>query len=293
MTATPPLPTGLPPPLTAECASRIWLGTAGWSYLPDWSGTFYPPSTSASDALARYVEAFPFVEVDATFYAAPAASTVERWARLLPENGRMSFKAPKELVQDTALRPPGVPFGHFCDTLLAHLGERVARIVVQMPPGFVRTPTNDESLRVFVREWAAQVPLAIEFRHVGWRRMAVLDLLREHSVTMVGQDLQDVPNLDRGAFNTSADAAYIRLIGQHDGMSKDRIQRPQEAGRAWWVDRIGELVAAQVRDVYVVANNHYEGHAPATLRALAAELRAARLPVVPFTGWPDGQVSLF
>ena len=37
-------------------------------------------------------------------------------------------------VQDTALRPPDVPFGHFAHTLLAPLGDRVGAIVVQMPP---------------------------------------------------------------------------------------------------------------------------------------------------------------
>ena len=59
------------------------------------------------------------------------------------------------------------------------------------------------------------------------------------------------------------------------------------------MERIGDLVAAQVRHIYVVVNNHFEGHAPATLRALGRELEDRRLPVVPFTGWPDGQVSLF
>ena len=273
--------------------SSIWLGTAGWSYLPDWSGSFYPPGTSSSEAFARYVEAFRFVEVDSTFYAAPALTTVDRWADLLPADGRMSFKAPRELVQDTALRPPEVPFRHFCEMLLERLGDRLARIVVQMPPGFLRTPANDASLRQFCDRWAHQVPLAIELRHVSWRRLAILELLRAHDVPMISHDLRDVPDLDRASFDTSREAAYIRLIGQHDGIAKDHIQRAQDEGRAWWVERIGDLVAAQVRHIYVVVNNHYEGHAPATLRALSNELGARSLPVVPSTGWPDGQVSLF
>jgi len=62
--------------------TTVWLGTAGWSYFPDWVGTFYPPGTQPSDALARYVEAFRFVEIDSAFYAAPARGTVERWAEL-------------------------------------------------------------------------------------------------------------------------------------------------------------------------------------------------------------------
>ena len=51
--------------LTADdrTMSTIWLGTAGWSYLPDWSGSFYPLGTGSSDALERYFQAFRFVEV--------------------------------------------------------------------------------------------------------------------------------------------------------------------------------------------------------------------------------------
>ena len=49
-----------------------------------------------------------------------------------------------------------------------------------------------------------------------------------------------------------------------------------------------------MRDTFVVVNNHYEGHAPATLRSLAAELRTLdNVEVVESPGWPDGQVSLF
>ena len=56
--------------------TTVWLGTAGWSYFPDWLGPFYPAGTRPADALARYAEAFRFVEIDSTFYAAPAPETV-------------------------------------------------------------------------------------------------------------------------------------------------------------------------------------------------------------------------
>ena len=272
---------------------QVWLGTAGWSYLPDWVGPFYPVGTSASDALARYVEAFRFVEIDSTFYAAPAPSTIERWSSLMPTDFRVSFKTPRELVQDTGLRPPDVPFGNFCSTLMDALGTRVARIVVQMPPGFVRDPHNDVALRAFCQQWAPHVPLAIELRHNSWMHPAVDDCMRAHDVARVSNDLHDVPGLGRHCYDTSNKTAYIRLIGRHDGISKDRIQRPQDDARQWWSERIAELVARGVRHVYVVVNNHYEGHAPATLRILGDELRAVGCNVVAFNGHPDGQVALF
>ena len=277
--------------------AHVWLGTAGWSYLPDWAGAFYPAGTTASDALARYFEAFRFVEVDSTFYAAPVASTLDRWAEIMPATGfRVSFKAPKALVQETGLRPPDVPFGHFCASLLDRFGERLARVVVQMPPGFIRNPTNEVSLRAFVRQWAEHVPLAIELRHPSWHVAPVAQILAELDVTWVSNDLRDVPDLDRAAHSTSRSVAYLRLIGQHDGIAKDRIQRPQDQARAWWVGQVVAMAEAGVRHIYIVVNNHYEGHAPGTLRTLAAEFRRVASPAVDLVesrGWPDGQVSLF
>jgi uncharacterized protein YecE (DUF72 family) len=271
----------------------VWLGTAGWSYLPDWSGSFYPPGTTASQALERYVEAFRFVEVDSTFYAAPALATIDRWSRIFPADFRASFKAPKELVQDTRLNVPDVPFGHFCGSLADRLQERLAMIVVQMQPSFARTPSTDDAVRRFVERWSTEFPLAIEFRHTDWREPDIGEFLRSNHVAMVSNDLHDVPELGRGFFDTSNSHAYIRLIGRHDGIGKDQIVRPQTEARAWWVERIAELSERGVGHVYVVANNHYEGHAPATLRTLAGELTDRGLRVVSSPGWPNGQVNLF
>ena len=273
--------------------STVWLGTAGWSYLPDWAGSFYPLGTSSSQTLERYVEAFRFVEVDSTFYAAPALTTIDRWASIFPKDFRSSFKAPRELVQDTMLNVPEVPFGHFAGSLTDRLQDRLSAIVVQMQPSFLRTPENDETFRQFIKTWAPRFPLAIEFRHVSWRRQIVLDFLREHSVSMVSNDLHDVPDLDRGSFDTSDHYAYIRLIGRHDGIGKGHIQRPQTEARAWWVERIAAMAERGVRNIYVVANNHYEGHAPATLRTLIDELTAHHVAVAASPGWPNGQVKLF
>lgn len=274
--------------------TQVWLGTAGWSYFPDWVGSFYPVGTTQSDALARYVEAFRFVEIDSTFYAAPSLTTLERWASIMPATFRLSAKVPKEIVQDTALRVPEVPFRHFTRTMLEALGERLATFVVQMPPGFIRSPSNESALRAFLRAWSDRVPLAVELRHRSWHVGDVDAALRAHDVAWVSNDLHDVPDLDRAAHDTSRTTAYLRLIGRHDGLSKDRIQRPQEDGRAFWRHHIAALAERGVEKVFVVVNNHYEGHAPATLRTLADELAAVPgLNVMASPGWPNGQVTLF
>ncbi len=273
--------------------AKIWLGTAGWSYLPDWVGPFYPPGTSQPESLERYLEAFNFVEIDSTFYAAPALTTIDRWGALFPEHSRVSCKAPKELVQDTGLRPPEVPFGHFYRSLRNALGDRLSNIVVQMQPSFARTAQNDLALREFVNQWGPHMPLAIELRSNSWNHPAVDEVLREFDIARVSNDLHDVPDLERLCYDTSNQSAYIRLIGKHDGISKDQILRPQTEALAWWADQIDQLSGRGVRNIFVVVNNHYEGHAPETLRTFGATLSGRGLDVVAFNGHPNGQARLF
>ena len=55
------------------------IGTQGWNY-DSWIGPFYPEGTKPVDFLRVYARAFNTVEVDSTFYAIPAASTVRDWA---------------------------------------------------------------------------------------------------------------------------------------------------------------------------------------------------------------------
>ncbi|MCU1462943.1 MAG: hypothetical protein JWO37_3018 [Acidimicrobiales bacterium] len=275
----------------AAVVTTVWLGTAGWSYFPDWVGPFYPAGTRPADALERYTEAFRFVEVDSTFYAAPAPETVERWAELMPADFRVAVKAPRALVQETGLHPPDAAFDHFCRVLLAPLASRLARVVVQMPPSFDRRPEHDVALRAFCSRWAAEVPLAIELRDPSWLVEPVRELMAVHDVAWVCNDIAGMP---RVAVRTARSCAYVRLIGSHDGIRDTAtIQRPQPEGRQFWVDQVHAWAVDDIEDVYITVNNHYEGHAPATARALADALHGVGVDLRIGAGHPEGQLPLF
>ena len=70
----------------------------------------------------------------------------------------------------------------------------------------------------------------------------------------------------------TADFAYLRWIGVHDAVARfDRVvfDRSAEIGR--WAAAIAAR-PARLRRVCGYVNNHYAGHAPATVRALYAAL---------------------
>src|SRR5690349_4572021 len=61
-----------------RCCMTIYIGTSGWSYN-HWDGVFYPPGTPQRERLAYYVQHFPTVEINSTYYRWPANSTFVSW----------------------------------------------------------------------------------------------------------------------------------------------------------------------------------------------------------------------
>src|SRR5262245_20421935 len=89
-------------------ATDIRIGTASWTdpgFVEDW----YPPKLPTSQRLHCYAEHFNYVEVNATFYAIPAARTVERWCSETPADFLFDIKLPKILSRhsmQTKFLPP-------------------------------------------------------------------------------------------------------------------------------------------------------------------------------------------
>ena len=54
----------------------VRIGTSGWSY-DHWDGVLYPPGLPVRKRLARYVEVFDTVELNASFYRWPRDATFE------------------------------------------------------------------------------------------------------------------------------------------------------------------------------------------------------------------------
>src|SRR4051812_11853110 len=78
----------------------ILVGTASWTdkSLID-SGKFYPQDVKSPEARLRYYAVqFPLVEVDASYYAIPAATVAEHWAQRTPQHFIFNVKAFRALT---------------------------------------------------------------------------------------------------------------------------------------------------------------------------------------------------
>jgi uncharacterized protein YecE (DUF72 family) len=259
--------------------SDVRLGGQGWSES-DWNGVFYPRGLKAGDRLATYAGAFDFVEIDSTFYAAPAPQMVERWRDSVPPTFRFAAKVPQVITHDPdpASGQPRAPLAgpgwedhlaQFAETMRL-FGDRLAALLIQLPPQWHWRP---ERLAVVERALAAlprDLHWAIEFRHRGWLNDAVFALLREYGVAFTIQDLYYMP---RHVEVTTDDLAYVRLQGKRrDIVRMDAIQIERDETLDEWAEVIRALAERRIRTIVVAVNNHYQGHSPGTVAALQRRL---------------------
>jgi uncharacterized protein YecE (DUF72 family) len=282
--------------------AQIKIGTCAWSY-EDWRGVFYPEHLPAGDRLEFYGRHLPSVEVDSTFYHAPAAPVAAHWAAVTPADFAFSCKLPREITHERKLRDSTEPLREFLEALRP-MGGKLWCVLVQLPPFF--QPARDETaLRDFVRHLPSGVRFAIEFRHADWHHPRIAHLLTEHGVAWVWNDLTSLDHQQEGAFEflpDTTDFLYVRLMGDLEKKyaPNGRLIRhyreltwPRDAALESWATRVTQAMAGHTR-IFVAVSNHYEGFAPETARRLGARLGLAfpTLGTGPAGESAEGQMEL-
>lgn len=255
--------------------NRIRIGCQGWNY-DDWitgattgDRVFYPRGTRNVDMLEIYARAFETVEVDSTFYAVPSLATVEGWAKRTPPNFTFALKLPREITHQYALRSDAeVVLTEFCERARA-LGDKLAAVLIQLPPQFEATVENTRALGRFLSRLPRDIRFSVEFRSPDWLHESVLEMLTRHSVALA---LVEGPWIARARIwqfleTPAAPFAYVRWMGARDLVRFDAVQRAQDSGLRAWSERIAKL-STRVPEIYAYFSNFYEGHAPASANKL-------------------------
>jgi uncharacterized protein YecE (DUF72 family) len=185
-------------------ALTVRIGTSGWSY-DHWADVLYPLGLPAGRRLARYVEVFDTVELNASFYRWPKDSTFAAWRDQLPEGFTMSVKAHRGLTHYRRLSSPG-PWIERFERCWRLLGDRHGVLLVQLHP---EQPRDDARLDFFLRSVPEAIRVAVELRHPSWNDPTVYQLLerrRAAYVVMSGAGLACVPR-------ATTDLVYVRMHG--------------------------------------------------------------------------------
>lgn len=267
-------------------------GTSSWSEK-SWNGTFYPEGTAAADYLGVYATQFPAVEIDATYYAIPQARVVDGWASRTPPGFVMCAKFPRSIVHGgegakpdaTRVLVPEIVGAevHEFVTVMQRLGDKLGPLVIQLPffdqHAFQSGGDFLARLDGFLGALPAGPRYAVEVRNKYWLARPLCDVLRRHKAALCLVDLAYMPHpadVARRLDVVTADFAYARLIGDRKAVDAltsqfDRIVIDQSLRIARWAEVL-RTIMPRVRDTYVFANNHYAGHAPATMRELMQHL---------------------
>lgn len=227
----------------------IRIGTSGWSY-DHWDGVLYRPGLPARERLARYVEAFDTVELNASFYRWPREAAFASWRERLPDGFTMSVKAPRGLTHARRLYGPEV-WSERIARCWHELGGRREALLVQLRPDQER---DDARLDWFLGTLPDWVQVAVELRHPSWQTDAVFDLLARHGAASCVVSGAGIPCVLRA----TSRLVYVRLHGpDHDHLYAGSYS---DDDLRWWADRIHEWDAAG-HDVVAYFNNDGDGNA--------------------------------
>jgi uncharacterized protein YecE (DUF72 family) len=279
----------------------VRFGTSSFS-ATGWVGTFYPPGTKQKDYLSHYSRKLDTVEVDSTFYGSPQPKTVQGWYEKTPPGFTFAAKAPEIITHDKCLVDCNAELNEFLDAM-SNLKEKQGPLLFQFPYYAKKSGVTEDDLVTrlenFLPKLSREMKFAVEIRNKAWVTTRLLDILRQHNVALA---MIDHPYMARPkdmlAFNAvTADFAYSRLLGD-----RYEIETVTKTWDKTIVDRTKEIDEwAEVTDVlrkrvpvYTYVNNHFAGHAPATVRELRKRLlgeEPIEQPPEPATE-PSGQMSL-
>jgi uncharacterized protein YecE (DUF72 family) len=147
------------------------------------------------------------------------------------------------------------------ETRLKALSPKVGAVLFQLPPQFTK---NRERLASFLSMLPRCYPYAFEFRHASWYEDDILDLLRDHDVSLCLSDHHDAPS----PWEVTARHVYVRGHGP-GGRYKDHY--PDKTLRAWARD-IAKW-KRQRRTVFVYFDNDQKSAAPKDAKRLMELVR--------------------
>lgn len=217
----------------------LYLGCPVWSFK-GWVGNFYPKGTRSQDFLHQYARRLNSIEGNTTFYAVPAAKTLETWIEQTPGNFRFCLKIPKAISHERDLAG-GLDRTMGFVSAVRPLAARLGPMFLQLPPGF--SPRLMPELATFLSAFPKDIHLGVEVRHLDWfddeHHKKLNALLADHNMARVVIDTRPIRTLTGdesirgGAFESllearerkpdvpvfeevTADFTFLRFIGHPD-----------------------------------------------------------------------------
>jgi uncharacterized protein YecE (DUF72 family) len=282
----------------------IVVGTSSWAD-PGFVEHWYPKGLASKERLPFYAERFEAVELNSSFYAIPATSTVEGWAKATPKGFRFDVKLhkllshhsaqlkelPAELRDEVETNNRGRVLldAPLVDEMVRRTAEafepladagKLGAYLLQLTPAFDPRRNELDELAPVVNGLAPS-PVAIEFRRRSWasskRFEKVLDWLSAHDAVFVcvdappGDHVPIFPSIDAV---TSDSLAYMRCHGRntegylHGRSVAERFDYDYPKDELEEIGGRAQSLEQEAEQVHVMFNNNARELAPKAARAL-------------------------
>jgi len=211
----------------------------------------------------RYAEEFDTVEINASFYRLPLASTFEGWREKAPAGFHYAVKVNRFITHMKKLLGCRAEVDRFI-ALARPLGDKLGPLLYQLPPSLHK---NLERLDTFLGWLPEDLQQVVEFRHKSWYDEDVLALLDRHGIGFVTHDLKGLKS-PRWASGRTAYARFHGAAGKYWGRYSDESLLE-------WTDWCLEQ-SRLGRSVWCYFNNDIRGHAIEDARTLKSMVRQMR-----------------
>jgi uncharacterized protein YecE (DUF72 family) len=252
----------------------LYIGTSAFT-AAGWEGSFYPEGTKQADYLSYYATRFNSVEIDSTFYRTPTDSTVRGWASKTPDGFVFAAKVPRVITHEKVLVDCDAEFKQFVGVMDC-LDEKLGPLLLQFgyfnKKAFVGINDFLARLRPFLKKLPKDHKFVVEIRNKNWLVPQFVETPRERGVALALIDQSWMPRPAQWfeKFDPiTADFTYVRWLGDRKGIEEqtktwdkvivDRIRKLSE-----WAEILGKVHKRKIQ-IYAYANNHFAGHAPATV----------------------------
>jgi uncharacterized protein YecE (DUF72 family) len=273
------------PHVAATATGSIRVGIGGWNYAP-WRDNFYPPKWPQRRELEYASRHLDTIEINSTFYRAPAPAVYAKWRDETPAGFVFALKAPRYVTGRDRLAEAGRSIAGFIGGGLAELGDRLGPINWQLPPGMGFDPDDLARFMDLLPSETDGLRLrhALEVRHPGFACEAYLAEARNRGVGTVFTDSPAQPSFA----DSTGGFIYARLkcsvASIPEGYSAEALHAWARRARSWAqgadpadLPRAGadDGVAAAARDVFIYFIGAAKERNPAAAMALAENLRQA------------------
>jgi uncharacterized protein YecE (DUF72 family) len=243
-------------------SAGIHVGCSGWVYK-HWRGILYPPGLAQARWFHRYAEEFDTVEINASFYRLPLATTFEGWRDKAPAGFRYAVKVNRFITHLKKLVGVEEAVTEFA-ALARTLGPTLGPLLYQLPPSL---KLDLGRLENFLKIVPPDLCNVFEFRSSGWYVPETYALLDRYGASFC---VHDMPGSKTEPIAVGP-VAYVRF---HGGEGKYWGRYADEA-LLGWTDWILEQ-SRQGRAVWSYFNNDIHGHAihdAQTLKSMVGQMR--------------------